>query len=252
MNSTSRSFARPGENPAGRHLHWEGCFNVRDLGGIPIAAGGETRRGAVVRADCIDGLSAAGWSALEAHGVRTVVDLRNDDERALDASPRPAGIATLHLPLDAIDDSGFWDEWMHGPQFATPLYYAAHLARFPERSARVLAAVARAEPGGVVIHCVSGRDRTGQVSMLLLALCGVAPELIAADYTLSAARLRSRYESLGEPDQGPELDEFLTARGTSAGELIASTLASVDLEETLRPGGLTNADVGALRERLAR
>ena len=171
MNSTSRSFARPGENPAGRHLDWDGCFNVRDLGGIPIAAGGETRRGAVVRADCIDGLSAAGWSALEAHGVRTIIDLRNDDERALDASRRPDGIATLHLPLDAIDDSGFWDDWMHGPQFATPLYYAAHLARFPERSARVLAAVARAEPGGVLIHCVSGRDRTGQVSMLLLALC---------------------------------------------------------------------------------
>ena len=124
---------------------------------------------------------------------------------------------------------------MHGPQFATPLYYAAHLERFPERSARVLAAVARAEPGGVLVHCVSGRDRTGQVSMLLLALAGVAPEEIAADYVLSAARLRSRYESLGEPDQGPELDEFLTSRGTSAGELIVSTLASIDLEATLQP-----------------
>jgi protein tyrosine/serine phosphatase len=250
MNSTSRSFARRGENPAGRHLRWEGCFNARDLGGIPVAGGGETRWGAVVRADCIDGLSAAGWSALEAHGVRTVIDLRNDDERALDASRRPDGIATLHLPLDAIEDSGFWDDWMHGPQFATPLYFDAHLELFPERSARVLAAVARAEPGGVLIHCVSGRDRTGQISMLLLALAGVAPEDVAADYMLSSARLESRYESLGEPNQGPELEEFLRSRGTSAGELIVSTLASVDLEATLRQGGLTSADVGALRERL--
>ena len=149
MNSTSRSFARPGENPADRHLDWDGCFNVRDLGGIPLAGGGETRRGALVRADCIDGLSAEGWSALEAHGVRTVIDLRNEDERALDGSRRPDGIETLHLPLDAIDDSDFWDDWLHGPGFATPLYYAAHLERFPERSARVLAAVARAQPGGV-------------------------------------------------------------------------------------------------------
>jgi hypothetical protein len=148
MNSTSRSFAGSGENPAGRHLDWHGCFNARDLGGIPLSGGGETRRGAVIRADNVDGLSAAGWSALQAHGVRTVIDLRNDDERGLDASGRPAGIETLHLPLDGIDDSDFWDGWMHGPQFATPLYYAAHLERFPERSARVLAAVARAEPGG--------------------------------------------------------------------------------------------------------
>ena len=224
---------------------------MRDLGGIPLAGGGETRWGALVRADCIDGLSADGWSALEAHGVRTVIDLRNEDERALDGSRRADGIETLHLPLDAIDDSEFWDDWLHGPGFATPLYYAAHLERFPERSARALAAVARAQPGGVLVHCVSGRDRTGQVSMLLLALAGVAPEEIAADYVLSAARLRARYESLREPDQGPELDEFLTSRGTSAGELIVATLASIDLEATLSRGGLTSADVAALRRRLA-
>ena len=251
MTSTSRSFARSGENPADRHLDWDGCFNARDLGGIPLAGGGETRRGAVIRADNIDGLTSAGWSALQEHGVRTVIDLRNDDERELDRSQRPAGISTLQLPLDAIDDSDFWDDWMHGPQFATPLYYAAHLERFPERSARVLAAVARAEPGGVLVHCMGGRDRTGQVSMLLLALAGVAPEDIAADYALSAARLRSRYESLGEPDQGPLLDEFLTARGTSAHELIVSILAAIDVEATLRHGGLGSADVAALRERLA-
>jgi hypothetical protein len=195
MNSTSRSFARPGENPAGRQLDWDGCFNARDLGGIPIASGGATRWGAVVRDDGVDGLIAAGWSALQAHGVRTVIDLRNEDERSFGSARRPAGIDTLHLPLDAIDDSDFWEDWMHGPQFATPLYYAAHLERFPERSARVLAAIARAEPGGVLVHCVSGRDRT-------------------------------------------------------AHELIVSTLASIDLEATLRRGGLTAGDVAALRVRL--
>jgi protein-tyrosine phosphatase len=250
MNSTSGSFARPGENPANRHLDWDGCFNARDLGGIPLAGGGSTRWGAVVRSDCVDGLSAAGWSALQAHGVRTVIDLRNEDERHRDRSRRPTGVETLHVALDAIDESDFWDDWMHGPQFATPLYYAAHLERFPDRSARVLSAIARAELGGVLVHCVGGRDRTGQISMLLLALAGVAPEDVAADYALSAERLPSRYESLGEPDQGPELDRFLAAQGTSAGELIVSTLASIDVEATLRDGGLTSADIAALRERL--
>jgi protein-tyrosine phosphatase len=251
MNSTSRTFARSGENPADRHLDWDGCFNARDLGGIPLAGGGETRWGAVIRADNIDGLSAAGWSALREYDVRTVIDLRNDDERELDRSERPAGIKTLHLPLDGIDDSDFWDNWMHGPQFATPLYYPAHLERFPERSAGVLAAIARAEPGGVLLHCAGGRDRTGQVSLLLLALAGVAPDHIASDYELSASRLRARYEWLGEPDQGPLLDEFLTARGTSARELIGSMLAEIDIEATLQRGGLTAADVDALRARLA-
>lgn len=114
----------------------------------------------------------------------------------------------------------------------------------------MIAAVATAPPGGVLFHCVGGRDRTGQIAMLLLAFAGVKSEDIAADYALSSARLTYRYAALGEPDQGPELEEFLAARATSAGELIVDTLASVDLATTLRRGGLRASDVAAVRERV--
>jgi hypothetical protein len=120
----------------------------------------------------------------------------------------------VSLPLDGLDeDPAFGERWASGPQFATPLYYRPHLERFPERSARVIAAIAAAEPGGVLVHCVGGRDRTGQIAMLLLALAGVAPEAIAADYELSSAGLTRRYEALGEEDQGPALEEYLAAPG---------------------------------------
>ncbi len=230
-----------------RQLDWDGAFNVRDLGGLPAAGGHATRRGAVVRGDSPDRLSAAGWSALEAHGIRTIVDLRNDDER--EVGVRPRGIDTLHLPLDG-EDARFWDRWATGPQFATPLYYGPHLERFPERSARVIAAIASAPPGGVYVHCVGGRDRTGQVAMLLLALVGVAPEEIAADYALSAECLPARYAALGEEDQGPALTEYLRAQGTTAEGAVLETLAAVDVEARLRAGGTTDADLAALRARL--
>lgn len=237
-------------SPAARHLEWEGCFNVRDLGGLATTGGGVTRRGAVVRADALDGLTAAGWDALCAHRVRTVVDLRNDDERGADRALRPAGLATIQLPLDGVEEREFWDVWDNGPQFGTPLYYTPHLDRFPGRSAAVLSAVARAEPGGVVIHCGGGRDRAGQVTMLLLSLVGVARVDIAADYALSAERLRARYAARGEEDQGPLLEAFLAARGTTAGEIIEATLAELDVGERLRDAGLTEHDVAALRRRL--
>jgi protein-tyrosine phosphatase len=148
------------------HLDWEGCFNVRDLGGLPTADGRETRRRALVRADSLDGLTASGWAALSAHGVRTVVDLRNDDELGPDAAPRPPAVTTIHIPLDVSEDHEFWEGvWGSGPQFATPLYCRPHLERFPGRSAAVLAAIADARPGGVVFHCAGARDRTGQVAM---------------------------------------------------------------------------------------
>jgi protein tyrosine/serine phosphatase len=233
-----------------RHLDWEGCFNVRDLGGLPTAGGGVTRWGAAVRADALDELTEAGWAALVAHGVRTVVDLRNADERAEDAARRPASVTTRQLPLDAVEDREFWSVWVSGPQFGTPLYYGPHLERFPERSAAVVAAIAEAPPGGVVFHCGGGRDRAGQIALLLLSLAGVPAAAIAADYALSAERLPARYAARGEADQGPVLTAFLEDEGTTAETLIVDLLGALDVEARLRAGGLTGAQLAALRRRL--
>jgi protein-tyrosine phosphatase len=219
-----------------RQLDWEGGLNVRDLGGLRTRDGGETARGAVVRSGSPDGLSGRGWDALRAYGIRTIVDLRNDDERSEAATP--PGMAVVHVPLDGVDeDPAFWEVWGTGPQFGTPLYYRPHLDRFPERSARAVAAVADAPPGGVLVHCVGGRDRTGQIAMLLLALVGVAPEAIAADYELS-----------GPADA--DVRAFLAERGTTAGELILETLDGLDVETLLRAAGLTDEQLIRLGERL--
>lgn len=234
----------------GRDLDWEGCFNARDLGGLRTVGDGMTRWGAIVRSDALDRLTAAGWEALVDYGIRTVIDLRNDDEVGPDAVSRPANVTTIHLPLDASEDREFWDVWDNGPQFATPLYYRPHLERFPERSARVIAAIANAQPGGVVFHCGGGRDRAGQIAMLVLALVGVAPEEIAADYERSTERLRACYAARGEFDQGDVIERFLSGRGTSAGQILRETLSSVDVAGQLRAGGLQEADEVALRARL--
>jgi len=195
-------------------------------------------------------LSAAGWAALIEHGVRTIIDLRNDDERLPDAALRPSDVTTVHVPLDGVEDREFWDVWDCGPQFGTPLYYRPHLDRFPERSVAALSAIARAKPGGVAVHCAGGRDRTGQVAILLLALVGVAPRDIAADYELSTEHLRARYAARREPDESVALEEFLARRGTTAAELIIATLADCDIEAILRDAGLNDHELVALRDRL--
>lgn len=233
-----------------RHLDWEGCFNARDLGGLATAGGDQTRWGALVRADSLSALTANGWDSLVAHGIRTIVDLRNDDERSADATPRPTSLETIHLPLDMTDDREFWGKWGSGPQFATPLYFGPHLQRFPERNAEVVAAIANAAPGGVAFHCVGGRDRSGQIAMALLALAGVSPQAIAADYALSDERLRPLYESRGEEDQAPPLKAFLCQRGTTAEQVIVETLESVDIEGQLLEGGLPKTDLDILRKRM--
>jgi hypothetical protein len=235
-----------------RHLDWPRCFNVRDLGGLPAAGGRHTASGALVRADSLSRLTPGGWQALLDHGVRTVIDLRNERERreAPDAATRPESIATVCCALDGIEDRGFWQPIEHTPEFGTPLYYRAHLMRKPQFAAAAVKAVAHAGPGGVAFHCVGGRDRSGELAMVLLALVGVAPDAIAADYELSAERLRGLWAALGQDDPAAELAAWLAERGTTAGQVIETTLASIELEGTLAGGGLTEEDVAALRARL--
>ena len=165
----------------------------------------------------MDRLSADGWDALRSHGVRTIIDLRNEDERVRSAG----GVETVHIPLDGLDeDPEFWSYWANGPQFGTPLYYGPFLERFPDRIEQVLEAIEQAEPGGVLFHCVGGRDRTGLVAIVLLAVAGVAPNLIAEDYVRGAERAHT-YD--------PALDEFLAGKGTSARDLVIELVGRLEL-----------------------
>jgi hypothetical protein len=86
--------------------------------------------------------------------------------------------------------------------------------------------------------------------MVLLALAGVPPEEIAADYALSAERLPARYAVRGEEDQGPLLEQFLASKGTTAEEVLLQTVAELDAEATLLEAGLSGADLEAVRRRM--
>ena len=233
-----------------RRLEWDGCFNVRDLGGFQTFDGRRTRWGAVVRADGLDRLTGAGWAALQAHGVRTIIDLRNDEEIRSDLQPRPKGLTTTHVPLDDIADMEFWEYCWSNDLDGSPLYYRDFLERKPRRCAATVAAIARAGPGGVVYHCGRGRDRTGLVTLLLLALVGVAPDDIASDYELSTEGVRRLDAALEEEDQGAVIDGILSRKKTTSRALILDLLDSIDVERYLRSGGLEHDEVIAIRERL--
>jgi protein tyrosine/serine phosphatase len=180
--------------PESRTLVWDGCVNVRDLGGHPTEDGHITRFGAVVRADTVRALSDAGWAALLDYGVSRIVDLRLHSELALDP-PRELQVEVVHVPLmHELDD----EEWVEidaigdaQPDAAgsTRAVYLEFLERRRPQFGEAIAAVAHASEGTVVVHCHGGKDRTGLVVALLLRLVGVDRETIAADYALSGHNL---------------------------------------------------------------
>ena len=182
----------------GRRLHWPDCQNTRDLGGLP-RPGGVTRSRRLVRSDDIGHLTAEGRDAMAAYGVTTVIDLRSDSERngTFDPRfPRPvsdnvpiSGVNYLHRPL--VDDAA-----LQGLGEASNMYerYLVMLTTRQPAFRDIFTAIAGAEEGVVVFHCFAGKDRTGLVAALLLALAGVSADSIAADFGETDSQLADQYE----------------------------------------------------------
>ncbi|MFN2468347.1 MAG: tyrosine-protein phosphatase [Gaiellaceae bacterium] len=169
-----------------RDLAWDGCLNVRDLGGHATEDGRETRFGAVVRADSVRRLSDVGWGALVEHGITRIVDLRMQQE--LDVDP-PAALPVEVVHLSVLGELDPEAEAAIDALATTRDVYLEFLERYRSNFARAVAAVGDAPPGGVLIHCHSGKDRTGLLVALLLRLAGVRAAEIADDYALSEQRL---------------------------------------------------------------
>lgn len=222
-----------------RILSWDGCKNVRDLGGLRTGDGRATRFGAIIRSDTPSRLSAAGWSALHDYGVRTIITLRTHGmtEDELDVTPPYDDIVTVQAPIEDVTDKEFVQRWASTDFWSTPLYYTDALQRWPERHAAVMTAIAQAGPGGILFHCVRGHDRTGIITLLLLSLAGVTPEDILADYVLSL---------------DPEREELLAQRNTTTPAVIFDVLDSLNpVEEYLQKGGVSPRDLDTVRQRLA-
>lgn len=180
-----------------RLLAWDGCVNVRDLGGLPLETGGTTRHGRVVRADDIAALSEAGWRALTEHGVRTAIDLRFPQERT-EHPPHASPLEVVRIPLfGRLDraESARVDGLVSAAADAAEalaILYTDALETHAERIAAAVSAVdARLVDGAVLVHCAIGKDRTGIVSALLLRVAGVAAATVADDYAISHVNVAS-------------------------------------------------------------
>lgn len=248
---------------ADRRLHWEGCHNVRDLGGLPTVHGGRVAWGALVRADSLCRLTAAGQRALIGHGVRTVLDVRFPSEVALEPHPfrgGAGGVRYHNLPVNA-GRTPAEDDAVSAAFAAARTREEANRLELDVNGvgfARIVAAFARAPRGGVVVHCHAGKDRTGVAIALLLSLAGVPDDAIAADYALSAEAVGAAPEPpplAAEP--GGDLPWWARPRHHRDCPPEAMLAVLAHLREShggpgpyLLRGGATPADLAAARARL--
>ncbi len=176
-----------------RLLNIPSLLNARDLGGYPTRDGSQTRWRSLLRADDLVQLTPAGVQGMAEFGIETVVDLRWPEEIAVYPSPIP--ISLKHVRYHQISllarTSAQWSEL--GAGCTKEMWKCAVLERTRSELKEVLQVIAASAPGPLLFHCVAGKDRTGIIAALMLALADVTPEAIAYDYALSTERLRDAY-----------------------------------------------------------
>jgi len=176
-----------------RLLDFPSLLNARDLGGYPTLGGSRTRWRSLLRADDLVQLTPAGVQALADFGIETVVDLRWPEEVA--QSPNPVPRDLKHVRYEQISLLARTpDEWRErSKDSAKEFWKCAVLEHTRSELKEVLQIIAAASPGPLLFHCVAGKDRTGLIAALMLALADVVPDAIAYDYAVSAENLREAY-----------------------------------------------------------
>ena len=197
-----------------RWLRLDGTTNTRDLGGLPTTDGGVTLPGRILRSDNLQTLSADDVRRLvDEVGLRDVIDLRTTGEILLEGRGPLRELPELnHRHFSLIPERGRhtdvfaaeeedvpelpadWTEALLPRQtaegdHAEPPAVRSYLGYLRDRSEAVvgaLRALAEGGPGAAVVHCAAGKDRTGVVVALALAVAGVPHEEIVADYAMTA------------------------------------------------------------------
>jgi protein-tyrosine phosphatase len=152
----------------------EGVHNFRDVGGYETNDGRVTLERRLYRSDALHNLDDEARARLDELDVRTVVDLRSDDERLMFpdavgdrlvvAQPIFADVAFDPAPTTLLD------------------VYNLMIDQCGDQLAAAIKAMAAPEALPAIVHCAAGKDRTGVVVALILASIGVPDEVVAADF----------------------------------------------------------------------
>ena len=154
-------------------------------------------------------------------GIRNVVDVRYPDEVQRLAHPLSSHPAVAYYNTPLADLVSPWSE----PVGTLEEMYVYILDRNPSRMSATLQRFAASGFFPTVVSCTLGKDRTGLVMALLLAIAGVSREDIVYDYMLSDALTRDLRASIAARAISEGVDERIVREVTS--------VTSSAIEETL-------------------
>jgi protein-tyrosine phosphatase len=231
----------------GRILELEGIHNFRDYGGYPAAAGMRVRRGLLWRSGQHCRATPADLEAVARLGLRTVIDLRGDSERARYPCLRPGDFAaevlfapgeTARARAAGVHEEAAGVVRTVADARATMVRTYETLAWRPVlvASYRLYFEALAGREGPSLLHCLAGKDRTGLAAALAHHVLGVHPDDAMADYMLTNVA--------GDPERR------IASLNTAIGRERAAAMEPAALRTLLSVGpSYLAAALAAIRER---
>ncbi|TQC48208.1 tyrosine-protein phosphatase [Rhodococcus sp. WS4] len=156
-----------------RIITLHGANNIRDLGDCSAPSGRHTRPQQLYRSEFfeVDGAT----TEPNPLRLRTVVDLRRTEEVEFErvAWESSYGVAYYNIPLSLPTGNSWTAD------------YNQYLIADPDAVVKVIAILTDPDNYPALFHCAGGKDRTGVVAAILLALAGVDRNEIVQDYLLT-------------------------------------------------------------------
>ena len=233
------------------HIELEGLPNTRDIGGIPAADGRYVKHARLLRSGALAGATERDLEVLlDDFGVRTVIDLRTEEERREKPDPedgmegvrfedapvlntatlgvtREGGIKGALKMLRAVQDDP--------AQIMRDIYERMVLDEASQRGfASFFDDVLDTQEGTVLWHCTIGKDRAGLAAMLLLHVLGASPDDIMEDYLASNRFLESHtqeiMDALAAHHLADRLDESVRVLNSADPRFLQAALDVIDRE----------------------
>jgi protein-tyrosine phosphatase len=176
-----------------RRLNFEGAVNFRDLGGYPAADGRRTRWRRLYRADNLADLTPSDLEQLAAVGLKTLIDFRLLEERVLKPNRLPPGGAIRSIELGFVPEGTLQMLRLVKSGAIDPAeierrviaQYRLFCVDHHREYRRMFEVAGEWESYPLLIHCTSGKDRTGYGAALLMLAIGASRDVVLDDYDLS-------------------------------------------------------------------
>lgn len=166
--------------------------NFRDIGGVTLKDGTTLPTGKYIRGKTLYNLSKKDLDILiKVYGIKTIIDLRTDQEMEEKPNPSIEGVNFIHMPIFEEATAGITREYgtrsfgaIRAMTSMPDLYRSMTEEQWLDNLVAVVKKILSLseEELPVLFHCSVGKDRTGIIAALLLFYFGASEKDVIEDY----------------------------------------------------------------------